>query len=143
MHRQKYHFFSCSSHFHGNHHSDHTAGNNSLPWKPSHRRKQPTPATQLRTQPTGNPDSLGLDHDPDHASGRGRAGSRPNPIQLGRIRPFCSGNSRIPSLPAVLARERPDPFHLGHSGRGTAGIRLFWPENEVADETGSDDGKRI
>jgi hypothetical protein len=110
--------------------------------KPSHRRKLSTPATQLRTRPTGNPDSLGLDHDPNHAFGR----EGPDPGQPVGIRPFLARSHLAGRDPAVLFGERPDPVQpvgIRPFCSGTAEIRLFWPENGVAGEIGSGDGKRI
>jgi hypothetical protein len=59
------------------------------------------------------PDNLGLDHDLDHASGRGRARSRPANRD-----------------PTVLAEDGLDPKQTvgdGPDPEHTAGIRQLWP----------------
>jgi hypothetical protein len=114
-------------------------------------------------------------------SGRGRARSRPSPlagrerpdsVQPGGIRPFCQGNSQIPSIPArsrpvgwdpaVLFGERSDPVHPAVLARERpnlvqpAGIRSFLDRTVGSRpsgcfghrlgspaRTGSGDGKRI
>jgi hypothetical protein len=61
--------------------------------------------TPLKTQHAGH-----TTPNPTHRKSRqSRTGPRPR-------RRFCWGNGRIPSIPTVLARERPDPFHPGRSG---------------------------
>jgi hypothetical protein len=121
MHRQKYFFFSCSTHFQGNHH---IAGNSA---RRPHNSEPDPPKILIVSDWTTTPTT--------------RAGSR-------QSRPFWPGNGRIASIPVVLAGEQLDPFHPGRSvlerpGSRTAGIQLFWLENEIASETRSSDGKRI
>jgi hypothetical protein len=130
MHKQKCSFFSCSTHFHRNHH---TAKNSA---RRPHNSEPDPPEIQTVSDWTTTPTTLLVGEGPDPGqpvgirpfsasragsgrSVRGTAGSR-------QSRPFWPGNGRIPSIPAVLARERPDlamargfgPFFSGHMMKG-------------------------
>jgi hypothetical protein len=98
MHRQNYFFFSCSTHFQGNHH---TAGNSA---RRPHNSEPDPPKILIVSDWTTTPTT--------------RAGSR-------QSRPFWPGNGRIASIPVVLAGEQLDPFHPGRSVLERPGSSCF------------------
>jgi hypothetical protein len=116
MHRQKYHFFSCSTHFPGNHH---IAGNSA---RQPHNSELDPLKIQKVSDWTTTPTTL-------------LVGEGPNPSQPVRIWPFPARSRPARRDPAVLFGERSDPINPGRSFRSRLDpvqlgwIRSFWPGN--------------